>query len=168
MLSHRHWDKPLLWTVTCLLTCSKYISMEHEVSSEQGTDYLYYGYQCPQKHNCHHISASTASCSLSAYNVRWCSLYIPFASNSIYVFPICFINVVCPLIFSVNDLNKLFWQKSFKVSQQYQIIFAMEIDPTGIAFLRVSALLLMCESRIEYIIQRMCMDVAKLHIEILA
>ena len=118
MLSHRHWDKPLLWTVTCLLTCSKYISMEHEVSSEQGTDYLYYGYQCPQKHNCHHISASTASCSLSAYNVRWCSLYIPLAIFivgfiiAILGYPIA-ISICCLIVVVRSICSSLKWEMLF-------------------------------------------------------
>ena len=84
------------------------------------------------------------------------------------MFTIGLFGVCCPLIWAIEPLNKPLGQKAFKVSQENDVIFAVEVNPAVVAVLGIMALRLAGCCAIEDLVERLAMDVAKSDIEILA
>ena len=92
-------------------------------------------------------------------------------SSSDKPFHVLFVGVVlvaCPLIFAVEPFYHLLGDDFLEVAQQDDVILAMEIDPAGVAVLGILALYMSGLARIEYLIQRVLMNVAKFHAQVLA
>ena len=73
-----------------------------------------------------------------------------------------------PLVFSVEYFNNPLGQDFFKITEQDNIIFPMEIDPAPVALFRVTALCVNTLGRVENIVKRFFLDISEYDIKILA
>ena len=76
------------------------------------------------------------------------------------MFAIGFAGIGCPLIFAIEALDKPFRKQSFQIAYEDDVVFAMEINPTAIAMLRIEALCLLRLFTIEDFVKSLRMDIS--------
>ena len=81
---------------------------------------------------------------------------------------ICCARVFRPLVWAVELLNEPLGQQSLHVAKEDDVIFAVEVNPTAVAVLRVVALGLTGCHAIENLVERLVVDVTKNDVKILA
>ena len=84
------------------------------------------------------------------------------------MFAICLFRVCRPLIRTIDLLNEPFGQHSFKVTHKDDVVLTVEVYPALIAVLGILALGLTCRCTVEYLVERLLMDIPQYHIKILA
>ena len=73
-----------------------------------------------------------------------------------------------PLIWTIELFNEPLRQKSLKISQEDDVVLAMEVDPAAVAVLGIMALHLAGCHAVENLVERLTMNIAKSNVEILA
>ena len=73
------------------------------------------------------------------------------------------ISVICiriPLIWAIELFNESFGEEPFQISHKDDVVLAMEVDPTVIAMMGIMTLCLTCFPTVEYLVERLLMDIA--------
>ena len=76
------------------------------------------------------------------------------------MFAIGFAGIGCPLIFTIETLDKPFRKQLFQIAHEDDVVFAMEINPTAIAMLRIVALCFLRLFTIEDFVKTLLMDIS--------
>ena len=75
---------------------------------------------------------------------------------------------VCrPLIWAVELLNKPLGQQSLEVAHEDDVILTVEVNPALIAAFGILALGLTCRCTVEYLVERLLMDIPQHNVKIL-
>ena len=75
--------------------------------------------------------------------------------------------IIRPLVWSIEFLYELFGQKSFHVTKEDDVIFAMEVDPAAVAVLGILALRLARLGGVEYLVESLMVNISEHDIKIL-
>ena len=75
---------------------------------------------------------------------------------------------VAPPVFAVEPLHHALWHHAFEVAQEDDVVLAVEVHPAAVAVLVVLALELAARRTVEYLVERLLVDVAQHHVEVLA
>ena len=75
---------------------------------------------------------------------------------------------VAPLVFAVEPLHHALGHDALEVADEDDVVLAVEVDPAAVALLLVLTLELAAGSAVEYLVERLVVDIAQHDVEVLA
>ena len=84
------------------------------------------------------------------------------------MFAVCLFGVCRPLIRTIKLLDKPFGQHSLEVAHKDDVVFTMEVYPAVVAVTGIVALRLTGRYSVEYLVERLLVDIPQHYVKILA